>query len=215
MTNTRFVMKKVCLSWQNTYSSWQIFVATNIILSQQKFCHNQHTFVATKDMFCHDKHMTVTTNTCDKPQRAYFCRNKRHVLSWQTHDCHNKHVWQATTSILLSQQKTCFVMTNTWLSQQTHVCCDKTSGATKIILVTTPANDTSVTVQHNRALKAEWLRGVCECWDWQKLHNLGGAEICDLTISLSLGHHSMTQEKCFLLDYLMSLWHPAWFPFLG
>ena len=33
------------------------FVATNIILSQQNFCHDKHTFVVTKDLFCHDKHI--------------------------------------------------------------------------------------------------------------------------------------------------------------
>ena len=37
------------------------FVATNIILLQQKFCHSKHIFVMTIDMFCHDKHMFVLT----------------------------------------------------------------------------------------------------------------------------------------------------------
>ena len=32
------------------------FVATNIILSQQKFGRDKHAFVATKDVFCRDKH---------------------------------------------------------------------------------------------------------------------------------------------------------------
>ena len=33
------------------------FVATNIILSRQKFCLDKHTFVGTKDLFCRDKHV--------------------------------------------------------------------------------------------------------------------------------------------------------------
>ena len=45
-------MSKLCLSQQ-------IFVATKICLSRQMFCHNKHTFVASKDVFCCDKHMFV------------------------------------------------------------------------------------------------------------------------------------------------------------
>ena len=39
------------------------FVMTNMCLSQQKFCHDKHTFVMTKDTFyvCHDKSMLGTT----------------------------------------------------------------------------------------------------------------------------------------------------------
>ena len=37
------------------------FVATKIILSQQKFCCGKNTFVMTKDVFCHDIHMFVMT----------------------------------------------------------------------------------------------------------------------------------------------------------
>ena len=40
------------LSITNNY-----FVATNIILSSQNFCHDKHTFVVTKDLFCRDKHV--------------------------------------------------------------------------------------------------------------------------------------------------------------
>ena len=36
------------------------FVATNIILSRQKFCRNKHIFVATKDLFCRDKAFVAT-----------------------------------------------------------------------------------------------------------------------------------------------------------
>ena len=41
------------------------FVATNIILSRQTFCHDKHTFVTTKkNVFCRDKHMFIVTHTC-------------------------------------------------------------------------------------------------------------------------------------------------------
>ena len=43
--------------------SQQLFVATNIILLQQKFCHNKHTFFMTKDVFFHDKHKKSHTTT--------------------------------------------------------------------------------------------------------------------------------------------------------
>ena len=77
----------VCLSWQKWYL---------------------HYFVTTKAMFCHDKHMFVFVTT--KMILALFCHNKSQVLSWQTHVhiCHNKN----DTCIILSQQKSCFVMTN-------------------------------------------------------------------------------------------------------
>ena len=67
---------------------WQIFVATNVILSGQtcvccilswqKFCHDKHTFVMTKDMFC-PWHVFVTTK----------------LLSWQ-----KLYLWQLQSLIL-------------------------------------------------------------------------------------------------------------------
>ena len=44
------------------------FVATNTPLSQQKFCHDKHAFVVTKDVFCHGKHTFVATKllSCQK-----------------------------------------------------------------------------------------------------------------------------------------------------
>ena len=55
----------------------QIFVATNIILSQQTFHRNKLTFVATPNV-CRDKHVFVGTNII-LSQQAYFCRDK-HVF---------------------------------------------------------------------------------------------------------------------------------------
>ena len=110
-------MTKLCLSRQT------IFVATNIILLQQCFCHDKHTFVTTKVCLfvMTNKHTFVATNT------------------WQTEFCCNKSF--VATSILLSQRKTCFIRTNTRLSRQTCICHDKTFVSTKIILVAAPAND--------------------------------------------------------------------------
>ena len=57
------------LSWEMCFWQQKYFVMTNIILSQQMFCHDKHTFVATKDIFCHDKYVFVMTKLilcCDK-----------------------------------------------------------------------------------------------------------------------------------------------------
>jgi len=103
-----FVVTKWCLSWQN-------FVMTNLFLSRQKFCCKKY---LSQQTFCCDKSF-VATNTCLswKPPTYHhvLCCNKNMLivtkrLSRQT--C----LWQSfvTTSILLSRQKNCFVMTNTW-----------------------------------------------------------------------------------------------------
>ena len=72
--------------WDAEAQTRQMFVMTNtVILSQQKFCLDKHTF--------------VVTNTC---------------LSWQNTFFHDKNMlWQrfVATSIFLSRQKTCFVVT--------------------------------------------------------------------------------------------------------
>ena len=60
-----------------------------IMFMCQKFCHDKHTFVATKDMFCRDKHRFVLT---------YFCHDKimfvtTNVLSRHAHFfCRDKNV---------------------------------------------------------------------------------------------------------------------------
>ena len=62
--------------------SRQIFIATNIILSRQMFCHDQLTFVATNTRWsrqntssCRDKSMLVATNRCLSRQK--FCRKNK------------------------------------------------------------------------------------------------------------------------------------------
>ena len=69
----------------------------------------------------------------DLPQVSFllwqkFCRESMlamtELLLWQIYVCRNK--------ILLAWQKFCH---DRYLVQQTHVCCDKSFGATKMILV--------------------------------------------------------------------------------
>ena len=91
-----------------------------------------------KHHFCCDK-TSVMTSTCLSWQNISFVATK--LLSWQAHVCHDKtylllrqkyachdkhHV--VMTSIPLSQQKACFVATNTfcWCSfVATNICCNK------------------------------------------------------------------------------------------
>ena len=56
--------------------SRQIFVATNITLSRQKFCRDKHTFVATKHVFCRNKSMLVNLFTKRLSRQAYFVATK-------------------------------------------------------------------------------------------------------------------------------------------
>ena len=74
-------------------------------------CHEYH--------FCRDK--TCLSSQQDKKQK-YACRDKSFVVLSQ-HVCRDKSF--VSTSILLSQQKTCFVTTNTSLSRQKYACCSK------------------------------------------------------------------------------------------
>jgi len=92
-----------------------MFVATNMILSRQKFCHDKHIFVATKDVydwrelpqsiilsrqtFCHTKHTFIVT----KDVFCYLCK----LCLSQQNVCHDKHVFVATNIILLRQAYVC------------------------------------------------------------------------------------------------------------
>ena len=69
-------------------------------------------FVATKHVFHRNK----------TKKQKYACRDKTFVVLSQ-HVCRDKSF--VATSMLLSQQKTCFVTTNTSLSQQKYACCSK------------------------------------------------------------------------------------------
>ena len=129
--------------------------ATSIIFVVTKVCRDKHVFVATKHTFCHDKHVFVTTSLLSQQKCACYdkifvvtnifltniCCDEHNfvkhvfVVTHISHDntllgqkyvCHDKRFVMA--SILLSRQKTCFVMTNTFV-------------ATKMILVTAPATN--------------------------------------------------------------------------
>ena len=97
-----FVATKAGLPRQNLST-----LSRKIFLSRQtcKFCHDKHTFVATKDVFCRDKRRVcrdkrrvcrdkhnfvgkgfVATKIClcgTLSREAYFCRDKRRALSRQ------------------------------------------------------------------------------------------------------------------------------------
>ena len=72
-----------------------IFVATNTCLLQQKFCLDEHMFVATN--ICWDKHLS---------HQFFFPHDKHKKIRNETF---------VTTSILLLRQKMCFVATATCL----------------------------------------------------------------------------------------------------
>ena len=124
------VVTSLLLSWQH------VFVTTKHV-----FCHNKSMLATTKllsrqNYVCHDKHMQKLTCQDKTFVRTILCLLRQmfvwtKLLSQQKYVCRDKRF--ITRSILLSQQKTCFVGTNTYtcLSRQTHVCHDKTVFMTK------------------------------------------------------------------------------------
>ena len=70
-TCVHMLVETKLLSWQTCVCCDKSCVATDIILSWQKFCHSKHNFVVTKDMFCCDKHMFVMTKDLSQ-QRWYL-----------------------------------------------------------------------------------------------------------------------------------------------
>ena len=139
-TSTIFVMTKRYVVI-NTCRNKHNFVVT-------KLCHDKHVFVTTKHLFCFNKSMLVMTKAkifcCDKSfvvtniillRQTHVWRDKSmlvmtKLLSQQNYVCCDKYLSQHNvcmtnmclsrqkTSIFLSRQKTCFVTTNTSLSQQ-------------------------------------------------------------------------------------------------
>ena len=107
-------------------------------------CHNHH-FCRYKS-FWHDKTFVAT----------YFCHNKTFYRD-KKYVCYNKHVFVMTKYVICSDKSmlvaTTFVTTKIFccnktfvaasilLSQQRHVCHDKTFVMTKMVFVTAPAND--------------------------------------------------------------------------
>ena len=73
------------------------------------------------------------------------------------------HLWELLQVSFLSRQKTCFVATDTCLPRETRVCRDKTFVATKMILVTAPANDRFYTAVENALAERQLLRLPATC----------------------------------------------------
>ena len=126
------------------------------------FCRNKRwvlswqTSFLSQQNFCHDKHTSVATTKWVLSWQMYFCRNKRRVLSWQMYFCRNNKMGFVMTNVFLSQQQNGFchdkctsVATTKWvLSWQMYFCRNKrrvlswqTSVMTKMILVAAPTND--------------------------------------------------------------------------
>ena len=78
------------LSSQTHICHKKCFVVTKICLSQQKFCHDKHTFIMTNDVgfllllrqnFCCDKYLTRV------------CHDKHTFVATKEMFCHHKHVF--------------------------------------------------------------------------------------------------------------------------
>ena len=63
------VSTKVCFFCRHKIKF--VFCRDKIFLSQQTFCHDKHTFVATKDVFCLDKHVFVARKLLSR-QNGYL-----------------------------------------------------------------------------------------------------------------------------------------------
>ena len=73
-TSIVFVATKVCLSRRN-FCRDKTFVATYTCLSRPKrprFCRDNHTFDATKDVFDRDKHVFVATSTKHLSRQFFY-----------------------------------------------------------------------------------------------------------------------------------------------
>ena len=72
----------------------------------EKFCHDKHTSVVTKDAFCHDKHVFVQTKV--SLWRQNICRDKittKICLSGEK-NCLDKHVFVAIKMIRMAAPAT-------------------------------------------------------------------------------------------------------------
>ena len=56
---------------------------------RQRFCHDKHTFVKTKDVFCHDKHVFVATNMLSQQQQKVFVTIKMILVAVPANDTMN------------------------------------------------------------------------------------------------------------------------------
>ena len=83
------------------------FVATNIILSPQNFCHDKYTFVATKDVFCRDTHVFVATKVCFShifvATKHVFCLDKHALVVRRIRDGEPRTATSTFTQLLNSE----------------------------------------------------------------------------------------------------------------
>ena len=127
-----FVTTKYFYHNKGFVATKKIVVTSTLVSRQTCVCCNKIKLVATN--FCHDKHMFTPTKVLSQHKRC----DKTFV----------------TTNILLSRQKIFFVMTNTFLSQQTLLCRDKTFVTTKMTLAAVPANARSLPCLGDLTLEA-------------------------------------------------------------
>ena len=121
-----FVVTNMCLSQKifvvtKVLSQQKYFVITNIILSWQKFHHNKHTFVATKDMFCHDKHVFVVIKLCHDKNDPCGSSHQGYISTWALLTVGQKATWSdtshATAALLSSTQNVTILNTKSNYTQ--------------------------------------------------------------------------------------------------
>ena len=126
-----FDTTKLCLSQQNLVTtkllSQQIFRATKMCLSWQKFCCDKYTFVMTQKIFflSRQTHVCFYKSKLVRPKRLswqkYVCRNNSFVMT-RILCCNNRHIlsWQTWICCCYShgQKQTHLWLLQSWLLQQ-------------------------------------------------------------------------------------------------
>ena len=117
---------KYHLSRQNTsFCRDKTFIAINICRDKRNFTK----LLSRQACFCRDKHV--------------FCLDKKHLLSLQNF-CRDKYLYFCRDKNILSEQKFCRGK-HTFVATKHVFCRDKHMFvATKMVLVATPANDSSL-----------------------------------------------------------------------
>ena len=148
LSQVSFLLRQRVFSRQKTcfVAKKSMLVATKFCLSRQKVCHGK--YVATEHVFrflCRDRTRLLSRQNYAS---TVFIATKV-CLSRQNYVCRDK---------LLSRQKTCFVVTNTFCRDK-----HKTFVASKMILMAAPANDS----------KRAGQGGSCAVCDKQTKDNFG------------------------------------------
>ena len=96
-----FLSRQTGVCCDKSFVATNVFVATSLLLSLQKFCHGKIVCCGkylSQQKVCCNKNIFVATKVL--LQQAYFCHDKRCVLSRQTCVCHDKHVFVMTKLLL-------------------------------------------------------------------------------------------------------------------